>query len=41
MNMLKYLLFIPMLAMVGCAVTTQSSPHVPENDLATLAKYRQ
>ena len=41
MNILKYFLFIPALAMVGCAVTTQSSPIVPENDLATLAKYRQ
>ena len=34
-------LFIPALAMVGCAVATHSSPIAPVSDLASLAKYRQ
>lgn len=34
-------LFIPTLAMLGCAVATHSSPSPPESDLASLAKYRQ
>lgn len=38
---LKNLFFIPLFAMLGCAVATQSAPSVPENDLATLANYRQ
>jgi hypothetical protein len=35
------LLFIPALVVLGCAVATQSSPTVPESELAKLAKYRQ
>ena len=35
------LLFIPALALLGCVVVTQSSPTVPESDLASLANYRQ
>ncbi|HKR13963.1 MAG TPA: cytochrome P460 family protein [Pyrinomonadaceae bacterium] len=38
---LKLFLFIPVVAMIGCAVATKSSPIVPDDDLATLAKYRQ
>jgi hypothetical protein len=36
-----FLLFLPALAMVGCAVASKSSPSVPVSDLLTLAKYRQ
>ena len=35
------LLCITALAVFGCAVASQSSPTVPESDLAKLAKYRQ
>lgn len=40
-TMLTSVLFISLLAMVGCAVVSKSSPSVPEPDLANLAKYRQ
>lgn len=40
-KILKHFLFIPALAMMGCAVTSKSSPNIPVNDLLTLAKYRQ
>ncbi len=39
--MKRILLFIPALAMLGCAVVSKSSPSALENDLTTLAKYRQ
>ena len=38
---LRNFLFIPALAMLGCAVPSQSSPSVPERDLASLSNYRQ
>ena len=38
---LTILMFIPTLAMLGCAVTSQSSPAVTDGDLANLAHYRQ
>lgn len=34
-------LFIPALAMLGCAAASYSSPSAPKSDLASLAKYRQ
>lgn len=34
-------LFLPVLAMLGCAVATRSSPVPTESDLASLAKYRR
>lgn len=37
----KALLFLPVLAMLGCVEATHSSPPAPESDLANLAKYRQ
>lgn len=40
-RILKHFLFIPALAMMGCAVATKSSPNVDDSDLATLAKYRR
>ena len=41
-KVLKVLLLIPMLAMLGCAVTTNSSSKPPETgDLTNLAEYRK
>jgi hypothetical protein len=40
-TILSAFLLIPVLAMLGCAVTSHSSPSLPESDLASLAKYRQ
>ena len=40
-TILRAFLFIPTLAMLGCAVAGHSSRSVPESDLANLAKYRQ
>ena len=43
MNKLRVLLLLPVIAMVGCAVGTEMDVPftVADNDLATLAKYRQ
>lgn len=40
-TVLSVLLFIPTLALLGCAVTSQSAPSAQDNDLPVLAKYRQ
>lgn len=41
-TLLRSLLLIPAIAMVGCVVaTTELSIHVPDNDLASLGKYRE
>ena len=40
-TILTSLLFIPVLAMLGCAVVSRSAPSVPEPDLASLSNYRQ
>lgn len=40
-TILTSFLFIPALAMLGCAVVSKSSPSEPEPDLASLSNYRQ
>ena len=40
-TILTSFLFIPALAMLGCAVVSRSSPSVPDPDVASLSKYRQ
>ena len=40
-TLLRVFLFLPALAMLGCAVASVSSPSVLKSDLASLAKYRQ
>ena len=40
-TLLTLFLFLPAVALLGCAVASKSSPTIPDGDLANLAHYRQ